>query len=504
MGTALDALKAHLAEIHNLAMVNWLLQWDQNTHMPPDGSPARAAQQSTIQRLRHELLVSDATARLLEQAAQEVDLEDFDSDDASLIRVARRDYDDASVLPSAFVAEYTTATTTAFDIWRKAKADNDWSAFMPALQRILDLKLHEAELRGYEDHVYDAFLGGWEHGLTTRQVQALFDSEKPALVELIKAVSEQQDRVDDSFLHQPFDVDTQRALARFAAEAFSVDFGAWADLAEAPHPFCLQIATGDIRITTRYNPTFFNPGFYATLHETGHGLHGRGFAPEIDGTYLSDMDAGSMAVAESQSRTWENLVGRSRAYWEWMLPQVQTFFPQQFAGVEADAMYRAVNKARPQFIRVEADELTYNLHIMLRMEIELEMVTGALPLKAVPEAWAAKFQAYFGITPPDDAQGALQDVHWSSGGIGMFVGYALGNMLAVQYYNAALRAHPSIPDQIARGDFSTLHGWLRDHIYRPGRKYTADELTRRVTGESLQTRDHVAYLEAKFKDVYAL
>ncbi|HLV33975.1 MAG TPA: carboxypeptidase M32 [Spirillospora sp.] len=504
MATHLDALKAHLTELHNLTMAFWLLQWDQNVHMPPDGGEARAAQLATLQRLRHEMLVSDTTARLLEAAAQEVDPDDFDSDDASLIRVARRDYDYASKLPADFVAAYASATASAFEVWRKAKANNDWPAFIPALQRILDLKLQEAELRGYEDHVYDVFLGSWERGLKTSEARALFDAEKPALVELLAAVNAHQDRVDDSFLHQPFDLERQRALSKFASEAFGVDYNRWAILDEAPHPFCLQIAVGDIRITTRYNPDFFNPGFYATLHETGHGLHGRGFDPRIDGTFLSDMEATSQAVAESQSRMWENVVGRSRAYWEWMLPRVRDFFPDQFAGVDADAMYRAVNKARPQFIRVEADELTYNLHIMIRMEIEIDMVTGALPLKAVPEAWAAKFQEYFGIIPPDNARGALQDIHWSMGGIGAFVGYALGNMLAAQYYNAALRAHPDIPDQIARGDFSTLHNWLRDNIYRHGRKFTASELTRRVTGEDLQARDHVAYLQAKYRDVYDL
>lgn len=504
MTSQLAALKAHLTDIHNLTQTSWLLHWDQNTHMPPGGSAARAAQQATLQKLRHNLLVSDTTARLLEAAAQEVDMDDADSDDASLIRVARRDLDYESKLSAEFVAARAAATAAAFEVWRRAKAASDWAAFIPALQRILDLKLQEADLRGYDDHIYDVFLGSWERGLKTRQVQAVFDAEKPALVELLAAVNAQQERVDDSVLHQPFDIDTQRALSRFASEAFGVDYGDWADLTEAPHPFCTRIANGDVRITTRYNPNFFNPGFYATLHETGHGLHGRGFAAALDGTYLADMEASSQAVAESQSRTWENIVGRSRAYWEWMLPQVRRFFPQQFAGVDVETIYRAVNKARPQFIRVEADELTYNLHIMIRMEIELDMVTGALPLKAVPEAWAAKFHDYFGITPPDDARGALQDIHWSMGGIGAFIGYALGNILAAQYYNAALQAHPHIPDQIAHGDFSTLHTWLRDHIYQHAGKFTADELTRRVTGEGIQTRDHIAYLQAKYTEIYSL
>jgi carboxypeptidase Taq len=500
----LDALKAHMSDVHNLGTVQSLMHWDQNTYMPPEGATARGAQQATLSKLRHELFVSDTTARLIEGAAREIDGADHDSDAASLIRNVRRDYESQRKLPSDFVVEYARVQADAFEVWRRAREKSDWPAFVPALQRLLDLKLREAELLGYEEHVYDAFLDSFDRGLTTRQVQTLFEAEKPALVELIAAVDRHQDRVDDSVLHQPFDLETQRALSKFAAEAYGVDFGAWAHLGEVPHPFCFRVAGGDIRITTRYNPTFFNAAFFATLHETGHGLHGRGFAREIDGTYLADMEGGSPAVAESQSRTWENLVGRSREYWEWMTPHVRRFFPDQLAGVDAEAMYRAVNKVRPQFIRVEADELTYNLHIMLRMEIEVEMVTGALALKDVPDAWTDRFQAYFGITPPNDAQGCLQDVHWSFGGIGLFVGYALGNMLAVQYYNEALKDHPDLPERIGRGDFETLHAWLRDKIYRHGRKFTADELTRRVTGEGIQVDDHVAYLRAKFSDVYGL
>ncbi|MGD8600258.1 MAG: carboxypeptidase M32 [Gemmatimonadota bacterium] len=504
MPSQLDALKAHMSDVLNLGSVSSILHWDQNTYMPPNGSKARAAQQATIGKLRHDLFISDRTAKLIEAAAGEVDLGEAESDDAILIRNVRRDFEYESKLPSDFVAEFANAQAAGFDVWRKAREADDWAAFVPALQRLLDLKLREAELRGYDEHVYDVFLGSFERGMKTSEVQALFEAEKPALIELIAEVDRHQDRVDDSVLHQSFDPEAQRALSRFAAEAFGVDFGVWANLGEVTHPFCSRIANGDVRITTRYSPGFFNAGFYATLHETGHGLHGHGFAPEIDGTYLADLEGSSPSVAESQSRTWENLVGRSREYWEWMLPHARKFFPEQLAHVDAEGMYRAVNKVRPQFIRVEADELTYNLHIMLRMEIEMDMVTGALALKDVPEAWNEKFESYFGITPPNDAEGCLQDVHWSFGGIGLFIGYALGNMLAVQYYNRALEDHPGIPAQIARGDFETLHGWLREKIYKHGRKFTADEITRRATGEGIRVEPHVEYLKNKFADVYQL
>jgi carboxypeptidase Taq len=497
-------LVAHLADLHNLNMAYWLLQWDQNTHMPPGGASARAAQMATLQRIRHEMLISDRTARLIEDASKEVDLSDFDSIEASMIRVAQRDYEYAAQLPAAFVAEYTQATANGFEVWQKARPANDYRSFVPALQRILDLKMKDAELRGYDDHPYDVFLRRWERGLRTSQVRAIFEEQKPALVELVSAVNQNQDKVDDSILHQTFPVDKQRELALYASTAFGFDYENWARMDVAPHPFCLQIATGDIRLTTRFQKDFFNPAFFGTLHETGHGLHGQGFAPEIDGTFLSDMESYSHAVCESQSRTWENLVGRSRTFWEWIFPKVREIFPEQFARADPETVYKAVNKARPQLIRVEADELTYNLHIMIRSEIELDLVDGKLKLEDVPEAWNARFDEYFGITPPNDSVGVMQDVHWSIGGMGAFVGYALGNMLSVQYYNKTLEAHPNIPDEIARGNFGTLHGWLTDNIYRHGRKYNLDELTHRITGEGMQSRDYVAYLREKFSAIYEL
>lgn len=497
-------LSAHLADLHNLNMAYWVLQWDQNTHMPPNGASARAAQMATLQRIRHETLISDKTARLIEDAAQEVDLSDFDSNEASMIRVAQRDYDHAAQLPADFVAEYTQATADGFEVWQKARPANDYKAFLPALQRVLDLKMKEADLRGYEDHPYDVFLGRWERGLKTNQVRAIFEEQKPALVELVAAVNQNQNKVDDSVLHQLFDVDKQRELSLYASSAFGFDYDNWARMDVAPHPFCIQISIGDIRLTTRFQEDFFNPAFFGTLHETGHGLHGQGFAPEIDGTFLSDMESYSHAVCESQSRTWENLVGRSRGFWEWIFPKVKEIFPTQFANADAETVYKAVNKARPQVIRVEADELTYNLHIMIRMEIELDLIDGKLTLEEVPEAWNAKFDEYFGIVPENDSVGVMQDIHWSLGGMGAFVGYALGNMLSVQYFNRALEAHPNISDEIADGQFGTLHSWLIENIYQHGRKYNSDELTRRITGEGMQSRDYIAYLREKFGSIYEL
>jgi len=505
MGARFDQLNQHLSDIHNLNMAYWMLQHDQNTQMPPAGANARAAQMATLQKLRHELLTSDETARLIEDAAAEIEGAEYGSYEASLIRVAREDYTYASALPTDFVAEYTQATATAFAVWREAKARSDYAHFLPALRKVFELKLREAALRGYGDgHPYDVLLGYWERGMTTAQVRQIFDAHKQALVDLVEAVNTVQDRVDDSLLHQPLAIEKQQQVAQVASTALGFDYDRWAQFGVAPHPYCLQLSRDDIRLTTRFAPNFFNPAFYGTLHETGHGLHARGFAPEIDGTFLSDMESYSHAVCESQSRTWENLVGRSREYWQWFLPYLQQHFPTQFDGATAEDLYRAVNKVRQQYLRVEADELTYNLHIMLRFELEVALVEGKLSLEDASDAWNDTFQAYFGLTPPDDARGILQDVHWSMGGMGAFVGYALGNILAVQYYARALTDHPDIPEKISQGDFTTLREWLTEHIYIHGRKYSADELTLRVTGTHIDPAPYVDYLQRKMQDVYRL
>lgn len=502
--TAFDQLNQRLRDVHNLNAAYWLLQWDQNTYLPEGGAQARGEHLAVLSKLRHEMLTSDETIRLLEAAEQEVDTSDFDSVPASLVRVARRDIEHASALPASFVAEYTAATADGFEAWKKARAASDYALFLPALCHIFELKMEEVEYRGHDGHPYDVFLDNWERGLTTKQVRQIFDAQRDALIELTAAVNANQDAVDDSLLHQHFDIPRQRELCLQASTAFGFDYDHWARMDVAPHPFCTQIARRDIRLTTRFEEGFFNPGFYGTLHETGHGLHGAGFAPELDGSFLSDMESYSQAVCESQSRTWENLVGRSRAYWEWAIGPAKAMFPEQFADATPESVYKAVNKARPQFIRVEADELTYNLHIMLRFDVELAMVEGRVPLEDLPDLWNSTFEAYFGITPPDDAQGILQDIHWSMGGIGAFVGYALGNLLSVQYFNAMRQVHPNIDDEFSRGEFDTLHQWLIDNIYQHGRKYTADELTRRITGEGIQSGPYVAYLTEKFKDVYRL
>jgi carboxypeptidase Taq len=501
MGQHYQALLKHLADVRNLNRAQALLDWDQQVNMPPGGAEARAAAVGTLSRISHELFTSERTLRLLDLAADEVAGAPYESDEASMIRVVRQDYQEKICLPADLVEQMAQARARAHHAWVKARANNDFAAFAPFLERILELTLRAAEHRGYAEHPYDALLDTYERGMTARRVREIFDGHRGQLISLIAAIRKNADRADDSPLKQHFPIDRQREFALDVIRQFGFDFNRGRQDVSA-HPFAIRFSRGDTRITTRFNPDDLRPALFGMMHEAGHAIYEQGIAPEIDGTMLGW--GTSLGVHESQSRLWENLVGRSRGFWSWALPKLQTVFPSQLGGVDLDTFYRAINKVQVGYIRVEADEATYNLHIMLRFELELGMTTGAIRVADLPREWNARFEAYFGIQPPNDALGVLQDIHWSSGLIGYFPTYALGNLLSAQYYNAACRAHPSIPDEIAAGQFDTLRAWLTDNIYRHGRKFTSDELTRRVTGEGIQSSDFMTYLETKYGEIYDL
>ena len=501
MGEKFDALKARLGEIHNLDMIAGLVGWDQQTYMPPGGAEAKASQMATLSRIGHEMFVSDETGRLIEDAAAEIEGMAYDSDEASLVRVIREDYVEQTKLPTELVAELTRQTALAHEVWANARANNTFRSFQPALEKIVELTIRQAEYLGYQDQPYDALLNQYERGITTQQVKSIFDDHKPALVKLIADMRANADAVSDAVLHQPFDVEKQRAFGLDVVQKYGYDLTRGRQDV-AVHPFCTHFSRNDVRITTRFNPNWLNPALFGTMHEAGHAMYEQGVAPSLEGTPIGT--GTSLGVHESQSRMWENMVGRSKGFWSWALPQLKAVFPDQLGGVDLDTFYKAINKVQPSYIRVEADEATYNLHIMLRFELETQMMAGKINIADLPEEWNDRFEAFFGITPESDTLGVLQDVHWSSGLIGYFPTYALGNLLAAQYYNQALKAHPTIPDEIASGQFDTLRGWLNTHIHQYGRKFTSEELTRRVTGESIQSRDYIQYLTTKFSDVYGL
>lgn len=493
-------LVERLTEVTNLNRASAVLGWDQQVNMPPAGAGARAAQMGTLARIAHEMFTSDETGRLIEQSAADLRGAPYDSDEASLVRVVRQDYEELTRVPTEHVVEMTQVTIMAHEVWVNARANNDFNSFLPTLERMIDLSLKTAEYLGYTQNPYDALLGLYERGITAARIKEIFDGHKPQLVALIAAIRDSGAHVDDSILHQPFTIDKQREFGMWVVEKFGFDLNRGRQDV-AVHPFATHFSVNDVRITTRFHDDFLNPALFGLMHETGHGLYEMGVSEHLDFTPLGA--GASLGVHESQSRMWENIVGRSRGFWSWALPKLKETFPQ-LGDVDVDTFYKAINKVNPSYIRVEADEATYNLHIMLRFELENDMLNGRVALSKLPQEWNARFESYLGLTPPTDTLGVLQDVHWSSGLIGYFPTYALGNLLSVQYYNKAIQDHPSLPDEIASGQFGTLLNWLKTNIHQHGRKFTSEELTRRVTGQSIDSAPYITYLQTKFGEIYGL
>lgn len=501
MQKKLNDLKNRLAEISDLHNASAVLGWDQQTYMPSGGAAARARQLATLSHLAHEKFIDDAIGRLLEELHAYARSLPYDSDDASLIRVTKREYDKARKVPSSLVSEITHASAQAFEVWRKAKIESKFSDFAPCLQRILDLKKRYAGCLGYTDHIYDPLLDDYEPGMKTAQIEAIFANVKQEIVPLVHAISSRLNMVDNSFLHQPFDEQKQWDIGIEVARLIGYDFGRGRQ-DRAPHPFSTSFSVNDVRITTRFMDNYFPAGFYATIHETGHAVYNQGLRYELERTPLAD--GASLGVHESQSRMWENVVGRSLPFWKFFIPRLQAAFSGQFRNVNAEQMYRAVNRVQPSFIRVEADEVTYNLHIMLRFELENALLEGRLTVSDLPEAWNAGMQKYLGITPPDDAHGVLQDVHWSHGSFGYFPTYSLGNFFAAQLFDQIRKDIPDIDGHFEKGEFQMLLDWLRAHLHTHGRKFTLNELSNKICGEPLQTGSFVAYLKNKYGEMYDL
>jgi carboxypeptidase Taq len=496
-----QTLKQRLAVVSDLRNVSGLLGWDLQTYMPPKGARARANQLATIDRLSHEYFTADEIGVLLNELATATPQLNYDSDEASLLRVTQRDYTKAKRLPSEFVEELSRATAMAFEAWHKARSESNFKLFQPHLEKIIELKIQQADYVGYTDRIYDALLDDYEPGMTTAQVEAIFTPLKQELIALVAALAKKTDLVSDAVLHREYDEQKQWDFGIAVIKQLGFDFeGGRQD--KSVHPFTSGFGLGDTRITTRVDKHFLSPALFGTIHEAGHALYDMGYRPELDRTPLAG--GASLGVHESQSRLWENIVGRSRGFWKYWFPRLQEYFPAQLADQDAESFYRAVNKVHPSFIRVEADEVTYSLHIMLRVEMENMLLERKLKVAEVPEAWNAKMQEYLGIVPPNDKLGCLQDVHWSYGSIGYFATYSLGSMFAVQLWERALQDIPTLPAQIENGQYAELLGWLRKNVHAHGRKFTLDELAKRITGESLQSRSYVAYLKKKFGEIYGV
>jgi carboxypeptidase Taq len=499
--TTLTELRQRLLEISDLGGAGALLGWDQATYMPKDGARARARQGATLSRLAHERLVDPALGKLLDALMPYGESLPYDSDEASLIRVARRDFEKAIKVPADYVARASAFGSASYDAWTRARPANDFATMLPHLEQALDLSREYAGFFAPYDHVADPLIDDMDQGTTTASIRALFSALRGELVPIVRAISEQA-AADDRCLRGFFGEGAQLdfSLAVIKQIGYDLDRGR---LDKTHHPFCTKFSAGDVRITTRFYENDVGQALFSTVHEAGHALYEQGVSRALEGTPLGS--GASAGVHESQSRLWENVVGRSRAFWEHFYPLLQRSFPDQLTGVTLETFYRAINKVERSLIRTDADEVTYNLHIMLRFELELALLEGRLRVKNLPEAWRAAMQADLGLVPPDDRDGCLQDVHWYSGGIGGgFQGYTIGNILSAQFYAAAVEAHLEIPREIARGAFGTLHGWLREHLYQHGRKFSPNEIVERATAGPMNTAPYLAYIRAKYGEFYRL
>jgi carboxypeptidase Taq len=486
----LDQLKRLVSEVEDLRKSLGLLFWDQRVMMPPGGSQARAEACATLARIAHETFVSPEIGRLLEQLDENE--YDHESDEASLIRVVRRDYEKALRVPPDLTGEMRRASILALGAWGPAKERSDFHALLPHLERNLELRRRYVECFDDFEETYDVVLDDYEPRMKTSEVRGIFDGLKRDLVPLIQEIAAAGD-VDDSFLFGDYDVERQREFCLDVLHRFGYRDDEWR-LDETPHPFMSSPGRGDIRLTTNFH-TGDLQALFACMHEFGHGVYEWGVDPKLAGTPLGS--GVSLGVHESQSRTWENLVGRSRACWRFFYPKLQSVFPNRLGDVDEEAFYRAINKVHPSLIRIEADEVTYNMHIILRFELEQELLEGRLAAKDLPGAWNGSMDRYLGVEVPDDAHGVLQDMHWAGGSIGYFPTYALGNVISVQIWERLKEDLGDVDEPMERGDFSEIREWLRTHLYVLGRKFTPQETIERVTGSRIDVGLYIRYLRDK-------
>lgn len=489
-------------EIALLASSASVLNWDEETHMPPKAAEHRANQSSLLARLTHEQFTAPKVGEML-SAVEQADavVRDRDGDMAVNVRELRRNYDRATKIPPKLVEEMSRTAVLAHQAWIEARRKSDFATFGPWLAKTLDLKRQEAACISPDGNRYDALLDEYEPGETVANLALVFESLRDPLIDLVGRITGSGKRAPIEILERVYPADVQERLSRDAAKKIGFDFDA-GRLDVSVHPFCTDLGPGDVRITTRYDEKVFGDAFFGVLHEVGHALYEQGLPAGHWGTPLGE--AISLGIHESQSRMWENLVGRSRSFWKHFFPKMQYAFPEQLAGVTPEQWHFAINDVRPSFIRTESDETTYNLHVLLRFEMEQAMLGGDLSVDEVPAAWNERMKKYFGLTPPDDASGCLQDVHWSHGSIGYFPTYTLGNLYAAQFFEQAKTDLGDLDDQFSRGEFAALLYWLRDRIHQHGKRFRAPELVRKVTGKALSAEPLLAHLRRNAAELYGV
>lgn len=504
----LDAFRRRMAGINDLMNAMSILNWDARVTMPPGGSETRARQLGTLAETVRERFASDTTRRLLEAAERDVAALPDDAYEVREVRGAREALGTLERIPTELSAELVRLGSVAQPIWAEAKANKDFAHFAPSLEKMVALTRELAAAIGYEAHPYDALLKQYEPGMTSATLGALFAELRTSLLPLLGRIRASPAQAPTHIFDQTFPKDLQRAFALDIARQFGFD-PARGRVDESHHPFEISFTRDDVRMTTRYNERYLPGAVFGLFHETGHALYEQNVDPALTRTVLTTDLLGMYAVGgtsfglhESQSRLWENMVGRSLGFWRNHFGALQATFPKQLSGVDAETFYRAVNDVKPSLIRVEADEVTYNLHIMLRTELEMGLMDGSLEVDALAEAWNTKMEAYLGLTPPDDSAGVLQDIHWSHGHIGTFPTYTLGNVMAAQFFAAAKAQVPSLEASLEAADYAPLREWLTENLYRHGRAYTPEELLVRSTGQGLNAAPFVVYLQEKYEALY--
>ncbi|MCF6176346.1 MAG: carboxypeptidase M32 [Victivallaceae bacterium] len=500
MENKLALLKQQINEIYDLHYVLALLDWDQQTNMPSGGVENRASQSATLSKIAHQRLTADSIGELLD------DLSDYqaelppDSADACLLKIIRRDYNKQVKVPAELVEEFARITALGQQAWEMAREKDEFLLFQPHLEQIVANRQQYAECFAPYDNIYDPLLDDYEPEMSAAAVKVLFDKLRPQQVELVKAISE-AGQVDNAFMSRNYPEDKQWQLGLGIIKQFGYDFECGRQ-DKAMHPFTTTLGLGDVRITTRIAEDDFFSGLGSSMHEAGHAMYEQGIDRKFDRTPLGS--GTSLGIHESQSRLWENMVGRSREFCQYLYPQAVKMFPEALVGIDNEAFYRGINRVAPSLIRVEADEASYNLHIMLRFEIELGLLNGEFAVADLSEVWNSKMADYLGVMPENDRVGVLQDVHWSCGLFGYFPTYAIGNLVAAQLWEKIVEDIPGLGNFISQGEFSELREWLRKNIHCHGAKFTPQELVRKVTGTQISSVPYMKYLNNKYCEVYGM
>jgi carboxypeptidase Taq len=499
--TALKELADYVRETAMLQSVSAALEWDERTYMPPAAASYRAEQVTLLSGLIHQRKTSTVLAELLAAAEGDVVGSPPHEDDNTIVRQTRREFEKLTKVPQRLVEELTKNGMDGQQAWIEARKQRDFSMLQPYLERTILLLREKADAVGYESCVYDALLDDYEPGENTTRVAEVFSSLRDELVPLLQRVQSSDVKAPIEILRRHYPTKMQHEAGMLAADMIGFDFRR-GRLDVTNHPFCTELGPHDCRITTRYDESFFSTAFFGTLHEAGHGIYEQGLRNDLYG--LPPGQHVSMGIHESQSRLWENLVGRSRPFWQHFFPRLQRIFPEATEGTSAEQFFRAVNAVKPSLIRVEADEITYNLHIIIRFELEQELMNLSLDVADLPTAWNDRYEQVLGITPPHDGDGVLQDVHWSTANFGYFPTYTLGNLLAAQFFQQAEHDLGDLTQQISRGEFEPLRIWLRTQIHERGQCYTSAELVRLVTGQPLSIRPLLDGLVSKMNQVYGV